>query len=503
MKRHFLLQSGLVAIALLGLGLPQVYQNGQGQPDAVYAQAFGQQDVDQSKFAVLAVPLSSGNAYQLWIMEQITDKRPCWSESGSNPIIVDPLWTQFDFTGICGRRTDANGYSLRMANRDFGLIYSLRVVRQGNDLVLQGVNFNNRDAVPVEIGRTNGIPPEGAFAKFVLNPGWRLTQRTQQGKNLGHVYVTNNDLPFGVQLPSAFADIQIHWARQYIDALAARKIISGFEDGSFRPEQPVTRAQFASIVSNAFGTGAVPSSSPAPQTSAYKDVPGNFWANQWIATAAQLGFMSGYPDSTFKPNQPIPRVQVLAALSTGLKLTPTTPELVSFYQDSSQIPTWATNQIAAATERQIVVNYPRLQQLEPTREATRAEVAAFVYQALVNAGRLPAIPSPYVVTLNPQPSPQSSPQPVPQVSPQPTLQPSPSPFPQPTIQPSPVPSLSPVPSPQPSIPFSPEPFPSPTIQPSPAPIVIPNPQPLPSPTPQLSPEPFPSPTIQPSPQPVR
>ena len=80
-------------------------------------------------------------------------------------------------------------------------------------------------------------------------------------------------------------------------------------------------------------------------------------------------------------------------------LTTNNPGIVSVYSDAVQIPNWAQNSVAAATARQLVVNYPTASQLNPSRQATRAEVAAFVYQALVNAGQAQAIPSPYVVTV--------------------------------------------------------------------------------------------------------
>ncbi|NJL91170.1 MAG: DUF3747 domain-containing protein, partial [Coleofasciculaceae cyanobacterium SM2_1_6] len=66
-------------------------------------------EVDQSKFVVMAIPASQGNLYQLVIVEQITNARNCWSESGINPTRVEPLLLQFDFSGICGRATDSNG----------------------------------------------------------------------------------------------------------------------------------------------------------------------------------------------------------------------------------------------------------------------------------------------------------------------------------------------------------------------------------------------------------
>ncbi|MBD0361556.1 MAG: S-layer homology domain-containing protein, partial [Coleofasciculus sp. C3-bin4] len=92
-------------------------------------------------------------------------------------------------------------------------------------------------------------------------------------------------------------------------------------------------------------------------------------------------------------------VQVLVALASGLGLTPTasSKEVLQTYQDAKQIPNYAKQQVSAATKAGLVVNYPNPKLLNPNRDATRAEVAAFVYQALVEAGKVEPIPSKYVV----------------------------------------------------------------------------------------------------------
>ena len=194
--------------------------------------------------------------------------------------------------------------------------------------------------------------------------------------------------------PVAFKDVPAnYWAKTYIEALASQNIIAGFPDGSFKPNDPVTRAQFATIVTKALTP---PSKRAAIK---FKDVPSNFWANAAIQSAYQSEFVSGYPDGTFKPQQQIPRVQALVALANGLGLTASNQNVLSFYTDAAQIPKYAIAPVAAATARQLVINYPTAKQLNPNREATRAEVAAFVYQALVNAGRAQPIPSSYLVTV--------------------------------------------------------------------------------------------------------
>lgn len=196
--------------------------------------------------------------------------------------------------------------------------------------------------------------------------------------------------------PVVFKDVPAnYWAKAYIDALASRNIITGFPGGEFRPNEPVTRAQFATIITKAFNP------QPKREATNFSDVPSSFWGFQAIRAAARGGFIAGYPNGTFKPQQQIERVQALVALANGLGLTSTGTNPLAFYSDASAIPNYATNAIAAATSRSVVVNFPNVKQLNPRRQATRAEVAAFVYQAMVNAGSAPAITSEYIVRVNP------------------------------------------------------------------------------------------------------
>lgn len=186
-------------------------------------------------------------------------------------------------------------------------------------------------------------------------------------------------------------DIKGNWAEAFISSLVAKNIISGFPDGTFKPDAPVTRAQFAAIIAKAFN--------PAARRAAtnYSDVATSFWGYDAIQTASKGGFMAGYPGGLFKPDQQIPRVQVLVALANGLQFGEGNVSILAKYQDGTAIPSYASGFVASATQRRIVVNYPNLSLLNPNREATRAEVAAFVYQALVNAGKADPISSSYIV----------------------------------------------------------------------------------------------------------
>ncbi len=204
--------------------------------------------------------------------------------------------------------------------------------------------------------------------------------------------------------PEIVGDIQFsdvpdnYWALPFITALAQRDIISGFNDGTFRPDQPVTRSEYAAMVQRAFDQP------PSQSAQEYSDIPSGYWAAPAIQEATRTEFLSGYPGNIFRPNQQIPRVQVLVALVSGLGLSAQSPpdQALQIYEDTEQIPTWATGQVAAATEAGLVVNHPNQTLLNPNQNATRAEVAALIYQALAKAGKADQIDSNYIVQPRPQ-----------------------------------------------------------------------------------------------------
>ena len=170
--------STLTAISLsiggLGIGFTAF------QPAAI-ASTFSNAEVEQDRFILLA---NEGGS-RLTILEQISNARACWDQTGSE---VEPLLLNFDFTGICGRASDMNGYSIRVNNQDLGLQYRLEVATQGNAMVLYA-RPRRGGGQRLEVGRTRGIPQE--FGEIELNPGWRITRRVYNGQPLGHLYLTN------------------------------------------------------------------------------------------------------------------------------------------------------------------------------------------------------------------------------------------------------------------------------------------------------------------------
>lgn len=195
--------------------------------------------------------------------------------------------------------------------------------------------------------------------------------------------------------PEEFSDVpEDYWAKPAIQSLLTINIIAGFPDGSFRPNAPVTRAELAAQLQKVFDH------KPKQKAINYKDIPPDYWAAEAINQVAESGFLRGYPGEIFQPEQKVPRVQVLVALASGLNLNlPSQPEgVIKKYQDAQDIPNYALQKVAAATQNRLVVNYPDLTLLRPNQPATRAEVAVMIHQALALNGEVEPLNNAYIVS---------------------------------------------------------------------------------------------------------
>jgi hypothetical protein len=150
---------------------------------------FDAKDVDTTQFILVAAPIPSGGA-QLNIYEQKKDTRACYSREGTNPTKVKPLLATFDFTGICGRYMDSNGYSVRIGEVDYGSSMRLRVAMLETDIVLMSTGPNGGEVV---MARAGGL--DDGYLELKLEPGWSLKRRHYGERALGHLYVHNDSLP--------------------------------------------------------------------------------------------------------------------------------------------------------------------------------------------------------------------------------------------------------------------------------------------------------------------
>ncbi|HBW57386.1 MAG TPA: S-layer protein [Oscillatoriales bacterium UBA8482] len=197
--------------------------------------------------------------------------------------------------------------------------------------------------------------------------------------------------------PSAIASsstpTESYWATPFIVYFINKNQPVKSDQKQFQPDENMTREQFATELQKAFDL------KPEPAAIQFKDIPENSATKSDLKSANQSGFLAGYPQDIFKPQQEITRVQVLVALASGLSLKPSTnaQETLKLFKDADQIPPWAIEAVAAATEAGLVVNYPDKNTLNPKQSATYGEVSSMIYQGLVYQKKAEPISSDYLV----------------------------------------------------------------------------------------------------------
>ena len=186
-----------------------------------------------------------------------------------------------------------------------------------------------------------------------------------------------------------FSDIDNHWASNCIVALARRKLINGYPNGTFRPLATVSRAEFAVLMQRVFPD--LLAKQPAAE---FADVQVEYWASGAIAWASERGLFSGYDDGTFRPGRSISRAQALQVLMLGFKSS-SSAEPIGFesehapsdavaaqFSDAHEIPDYAKAAIAEALDQKILVTLSEPRPLLPQKAIARGEVAALFCRAL-------------------------------------------------------------------------------------------------------------------------
>ncbi len=167
------------------------------------------------------------------------------------------------------------------------------------------------------------------------------------------------------------ADIDGHWAEIPIKKLIALGAINGYPDGTFQPDNPVTRAEFVSILVKAFELKS--------QYRQYFADTHEHWAAEAIATATCFDIVKGYGDNRFGPDEHITREQMAIMIVKAARMAPA-GETTEFSDDSS-ISGWAKGFLAAAAKNGIIKGYPD-NTVRPQGEASRAEAVTAIVQAL-------------------------------------------------------------------------------------------------------------------------
>ena len=195
----------------------------------------------------------------------------------------------------------------------------------------------------------------------------------------GRVYLKTDHLSIygAFEYHKTYSDIQSSWAKEYIEILSAKQIVSGINDELFQPDRNVTRAEFAKMIVEAFGFADTNSGAKA----SFIDVSNEAWYYNYVAIAQSLGIVKGLPGNRFDPEGKINRQDMAvmahrAANIAGIELAKV--KEYKEFNDSSQISDFAKE---AVKEMQMagILEGDGSGVFKPLNNATRAEAAKIIY----------------------------------------------------------------------------------------------------------------------------
>ena len=242
--------------------------------------------------------------------------------------------------------------------------------------------------------------------------------------------------------PQRFWDVpKDHWAFTYIAELVNKGVLAGYEDGSFRPDNTVTRAEWAKIMVLAAGL-------PANDNNVYYTDMSNHWANIYVNTAKD--YLAAYTDGTFRPDQAAVREDVTVSMVKlkGYDVSNVDYSYLSQFTDTNSISNSLKAYVAVAVEKDLISGFDD-GTFRGQDTLTRAEAATLLWRAfqygndnkVVDAPAETSAPSASAPIQTPTPTDQpiESPKPTPDLSEEPAETIKPTETPEPTPEPSEVP----------------------------------------------------------------
>ncbi|WP_206669905.1 S-layer homology domain-containing protein [Paenibacillus luteus] len=181
-------------------------------------------------------------------------------------------------------------------------------------------------------------------------------------------------------ITGSFSDLSGHWAEKTVREWAGQGLIEGFEDGTFKPNQALSRIEYVTLVNRLFvfkGAG----------DSQFTDVAPTAWYAAQVQAASGAGYIQGYADGTFRPNQKLSRVEAAVVLS---RLVPVIgkegEERLSGFKDQASVPSYGRNPLEAIIEAGYMSGLTD-GTIRPLQPMTRAEAVSMLDRVLKQSTR--------------------------------------------------------------------------------------------------------------------
>ena len=302
-----------------------------------------------------------------------TNKDVEWTSSNTNVATVD---TTGKVTGV-----SAGSATITVKTKDGSKVATCNVTVKNPVISVTGVTLN-KTALNLVTGASESlvatISPSNATNKDVewtssntnvatvdttgkvtgvSSGSATITVKTKDGTKVATCNVT-------VKNPIAINDINKHWAESTITDFISNGYINGYQDNTFRPNNSITRAEFIKIFNKYFGLN-------KKSGKTFKDT-STHWAKDEIDIAVTYGVINGYPDNTFKPNEPITREQAAKIISNYKKIEDDNYDKLNKYKDATNVSTWAKNSVEGVLEQGYMNGYSD-NTFRPKNNITRAE----------------------------------------------------------------------------------------------------------------------------------
>lgn len=251
-----------------------------------------------------------------------------------------------------------------------------RFCKNGKSVMDGLLSYYTKDNGFVHIsgGKTDGMATEQGFYALVS------AKRVTNGES--SLYRMSSKTPV---VRVTFPDIAGHKNQDAIEILAGKGIINGMGNGTFGPNQTMTRAQFCTIVVKALGL--------TPKTNnLFTDVPAKEWYAGYVGAASDKGIVNGVGADKFNPNGTITRQEaatMVVRAAKQLELDTTVEdadEILFLFSDGTQVVSWAKDSTAFCYAEGILVQESRY--IQPSKAILRCEIAQMVYNLLKIAGEL-------------------------------------------------------------------------------------------------------------------
>ncbi|MFD0959100.1 immunoglobulin-like domain-containing protein [Paenibacillus chungangensis] len=226
----------------------------------------------------------------------------------------------------------------------------------------------------IEDGGNMGSPDSeepGASESTPLEPATPGQQPGTDEENEGQGLEAEGNYP-----DVEFMDTHDHWAHASIAQAVKEGIVSGYPDGTFKPNTPITRAEFTIMLIRALKLEGEGSAGRFTDESSIGQ-----WAQSAIAIAVERDIISGLPDGSFRPNEPISRVQMAVMLAKVLGTAGNSHAVSIVFADGEAIPAWAADAVRTVADHE-VMNGRSDNEFAPNEHATRAEAITVILRML-------------------------------------------------------------------------------------------------------------------------